>query len=127
MSTTLAPCIVCGRELEDASAGNNQPVASLAFECHGHWSSSIFDSGGRDGWLEINVCEPCLHTATSLGRVLNGARADHRSLANYTLWKWPQGGEHGHYCITFHGGVAGCRTGHQPNQLGVSTATKIDV
>ncbi len=88
-STTLAPCILCGRALEDASAGNNQPVGGLAFECHGHWPSSIFDEGGRAGWLEINICESCLHTATDRGRVLNVDKADRRSLATYKLWKWP--------------------------------------
>jgi hypothetical protein len=33
MTKTPVPCILCGRELEDESAGNNQPIAGLAFEC----------------------------------------------------------------------------------------------
>jgi hypothetical protein len=89
---TLAPCILCGRELEDESAGNNQPDAGLAFHCWGHWPSAIFDSGGRGGWLEINVCEPCLYTATERRRVLNGDRTDRRARATYKLWRWPQVG-----------------------------------
>lgn len=86
---TLAPCILCGRELEDESAGNNQPAGGLAFECRGHWPSAIFDHGGTD-WLEINICETCLHTATLKRRVLNGDKPDRRSRAIYKLWKWPR-------------------------------------
>jgi hypothetical protein len=80
---TPAPCIMCGRELDDAFADANQPVDGLAFERRGHWPSSIWDCGGRDGWLEINICEPCLHTATELGHSLNGDKPDRHSPATY--------------------------------------------
>ncbi|MBN9007156.1 MAG: hypothetical protein J0H40_17295 [Rhizobiales bacterium] len=85
---TLAPCVVCDRELDDESAGNNQPVGGLAFQCGGHWPSSVFDRG--DGtWLEINVCEPCLRTATAQRRVLHGDREHRRARATYKIWDWP--------------------------------------
>jgi len=86
---TLAPCIVCGCQLDDCSAGNNQPDGRLAFECRGHWPSSVFDRG--DGtWLEINICESCLRTATERGRVLHGDREHRRARATYKLWQWPK-------------------------------------
>ena len=84
---TPVPCILCGRELEDELAGNNQPIAGLAFQSWGHWPSAIFDN--NPGWLEINICEPCLHTAAERQRVLHGDRPDRRSRATYTIWKWP--------------------------------------
>lgn len=87
---TLAACILCGRELDDESAGNNQPDGGLAFQCWGHWPSAIFDEGGRNGWLEINVCEPCMRTAAERGRVLNGDRPDKRARAKYKKWQWPR-------------------------------------
>lgn len=84
---TPAPCIICGRELEEE--GNNQPVSGLAFECRGHWPSAIWDHGGSD-WLEINICEPCLRVATERGRVLNGDKPERRSPATYKKWTWPK-------------------------------------
>lgn len=85
---TKTPCVICGRELDDESAGNNQPIAGLAFQCGGHWPSSVFDRG--DGtWLEVNICEPCLHTAAERRRVLHGDRPHRRARAAYSIWSWP--------------------------------------
>jgi hypothetical protein len=86
---TAIPCIVCGRELEDEFAGNNQPVRGLAFQSYGHWPSSVFDGG--PGWLEINVCEPCMKSAAERHRILHGERELRRSPAVYKLWDWPRG------------------------------------
>jgi hypothetical protein len=68
----LVPCIICGRPLQDETGGNNQPVGGLAFQCWGHWPSAVFDA--EPGWLEVNICEPCLHTAVERRRVLHGDR-----------------------------------------------------
>lgn len=87
-SVCPVPCTLCGRELEDESGGNNQPVFGLAFQCWGHWPSAIFDA--EPGWLEINICEPCLHTATERKRVLHGDRPSRRARATYRLWQWPR-------------------------------------
>ena len=84
--TCLVPCIMCGRPLADESACNNQPVAGLAFQCFGHWPSAIFDA--QPGWLEVNICEPCLHTAVERRRVLHGDKASRRAKATYRLWQW---------------------------------------
>jgi hypothetical protein len=68
----LVPCIICGRPLQDETGGNNQPVGGQAFQCWGHWPSAVFDA--EPGWLEVNICEPCLHTAVEWRRVLHGDR-----------------------------------------------------
>lgn len=77
----LVPCIICGQPLENESAGNNQPVGGLAFECGGHWPRAVFDA--EPGWLEINICEPCLHRAANGRRILPGDHASRRSPAVY--------------------------------------------
>jgi hypothetical protein len=77
----LVPCIICGQPLENESAGNNEPVGGLAFECGGHWPRAVFDA--EPGWLEINICEPCLHRAANGRRILPGDHASRRSPAVY--------------------------------------------
>jgi hypothetical protein len=52
----------------------------------GYWPSAVFDA--EPGWLEVNICEPCLHTAVKQRRVLHGDRP-HRARAAYTLLEWP--------------------------------------
>jgi hypothetical protein len=84
----LVPCIICGRPLQDETGGNNQPVGGLAFQCWGHWPSAVFDA--EPGWLEVNICEPCLHTAVKRRRVLHGDRPSRRARASYRLWQWPK-------------------------------------
>ena len=88
LSVCPAPCTLCGGVLEDESGGNNQPVLGLALECRGHWPSTIFDA--EPGWLEINICEPCLRTATERKRVLHGDRPSRRARTTYRLWQWPR-------------------------------------
>ena len=84
----LVPCIICGQPLENESAGNNQPVGGLAFECGGHWPRAVFDA--EPGSLEINICEPCLHRAANGRRILHGDHASQRSSAVYKSWQWPK-------------------------------------
>jgi hypothetical protein len=84
----LIPCIICGRPLEDDSAGNNQPVRGLAFQCGGHWPSAVCDAA--PGWLEVNICEPCLQRAAGRRLVLHGDRASRSLPAIYKLWQWPR-------------------------------------
>lgn len=87
-SECLAPCLICGQPLQDESGGNNQPVGGVAFQCGGHWPSAVFDA--EPGWLEINICEPCLHSAVERRRVLHGDRPTMRAQATYTFWQWPK-------------------------------------
>jgi hypothetical protein len=87
-SECLVPCIICGRPLKDESGGNNQPVEGLAFQCEGHWPSAVFDA--EPGWLEINICEPCLHNAVERQRVLHGDRPTLPARATYRFWQWPK-------------------------------------
>jgi hypothetical protein len=81
-------CIICGRALENWSGGDNQPVGGLAFQCSGHWPSAVFDA--EPGWLEINICERCLHRAAARKRVLHGDRTGWQPPATYQLWQWPK-------------------------------------
>lgn len=84
----LVPCMICGKPLQDESAGNNQPIGGLPFQCVGHWPSAIFDA--EPGWLEINICESCLHSAVERRRVLHGERANRPKRTSYRLWHWPK-------------------------------------
>ncbi len=81
MTECLVPCIIGGRPLQDETGGKNQPVGGLAFQCWGD---------AEPGWLEVNICEPCLHIAVVRRRVLHGDRASRRARASYRLWQWPK-------------------------------------
>jgi hypothetical protein len=88
MTECRVGCIICGRELENWSGGDNQPVGGLAFQCSGHWPSAVFDA--EPGWLEINICERCLRRAVARRRVLHGHRTGWQPPATYQLWQWPK-------------------------------------
>lgn len=81
----LVPCICCGRPMEEH--GSNQPSGGLAFQCSGHWPSAVFDNA--PGWIEINVCEPCLFAAAERGRILHGDRAGRGAPTAFVTWAWP--------------------------------------
>ena len=81
-----APCICCGRPMEEHGA--NQPRGGLAFQSYGHWPSAVFDMAA--GWLEINVCEPCLFTAVGRSWVLHGERKGRSGPSEYVRWTWPE-------------------------------------
>lgn len=64
MSKYALPCFKCGRILENVNDDldiDNQPYAGTAFETHGHYGSTYFDPMFANRWLEINICDACLH------------------------------------------------------------------
>lgn len=66
----LAPCILCGKELENVvNDAENVPYQGTAFETHGHYGSTAFDPM-NGSMLEINFCDDCLRAAARQGRVL---------------------------------------------------------
>lgn len=82
------PCIVCEQQLEEAPLGGsvNQPWGATAFASRGHWGSTAFD--GEPGYLEINVCTPCLATAGERGRVYHFDDAQYPVEGKgYRLWR----------------------------------------
>lgn len=86
---TPPPCIVCGTALEPTGPSLegdiNQPYAGTAFTTYGHYGSTVFDPMSDRYTLHINVCDPCLLTATTNGRVLAGTSRTTRTL---TLTPW---------------------------------------
>lgn len=70
----LAPCIICGKELESINPDAEwpeQPVHATSFTSGGHYGSGVFDSMGRD-YIQINVCDEDLRAAAKANRVLLG-------------------------------------------------------
>lgn len=73
---TVAPCIVCGQEMEapfsmDGETFFNQPQEGTGFTTEGHYGSTVFDPMNGNN-LSITVCDPCLVLAGQAGRVLLG-------------------------------------------------------
>jgi hypothetical protein len=91
MAHTQAPCIVCGKALENLDPTGNQPIEGLAFWTSGHWPSTVLD-GAAGITIEINFFEPCLKKAAEAGRVLQAVKADRtvRSRPVYSLWAFPE-------------------------------------
>lgn len=68
----LAPCIICGKELESVNPSAKwleQPVHATSFASGGHYGSGVFDSMSRD-YIQINICDEDLMAAAKAGRVL---------------------------------------------------------
>lgn len=74
----IAPCIVCGGELdglggyvEGSPPYFNQPEGGTGFTTQGNYGSTVFDPMNGNT-LSISVCDDCLTTAGKNGRVLLG-------------------------------------------------------
>lgn len=66
-------CIACNKKLETAippeAADHNQPYGATIFTARGQFGSTIFDPMNGT-YLEINVCDDCLHKAAVQNQVL---------------------------------------------------------
>lgn len=93
---TPLPCIVCGRELEDASGDENynQPYAGTAFRSRGHYGSTVWDTmADRWVWLEINVCDPCMEAKAAEEKIRVVREVPQRP--EYTARPWRGKGDEG--------------------------------
>lgn len=67
----VAPCIVCGKKLEDIGSGSpNHARHANQFSTRGQYGSTVFDPMD-DSFLAVNICDPCLVAASKQGRVLD--------------------------------------------------------
>lgn len=77
--TDIAPCIVCGNQLDEIGSGSpNHADDANEFCTTGQYGSTVFDPVNGDR-LAVNICDKCIVAAQKLGRVLFG-RAGDRSL-----------------------------------------------
>ena len=71
MSEHPVPCLCCGKPLENAFPKSVQPHGATAFTTFGHYGSGVFDPMTDDEKLQVSICDECLTTAASGGRVLH--------------------------------------------------------
>lgn len=87
------PCIVCGKELEDAAPSHpttNQPWEANIFFSYGHYGATAFDEVNGQ-FLEINVCTECLIENSRRGRILKGTPSPPApSSPIYSKWEIPE-------------------------------------
>ncbi len=83
------PCLVCKKPLRAALEGQqNHPMGNV-FVSRGNYGSTVWDPMDG-GWLEVNVCDPCLVGAASAGRVLRGRLGGSGARQEYESWVPPE-------------------------------------